>query len=110
MPLTQLPRSQWQTFLDGLARVLAAHRVEIEATGVGLRGVQAEWLPLSGLSYDAGNDALVVAAGGVEHLIRRPTQIHIDQEPPWLYSLEVVDAERNHHFIVFKEPLSLPAA
>ena len=44
------------------------------------------------------------------HLIRRPTQIHIDQEPQWLYSMEVVDAESNPHFIVLKEPLSLPAA
>ena len=110
MPLTQLSRPQWQTFLDWLARVLADHQVEVEATGIGLRGLQAEWLPLSGLSYDAGNDALVVAAGGVEHPIRHPTQIHIDQEPQWLYSIEVVDAESNHHFIVFKEPLSLPAA
>ena len=108
MPLTQLSRSEWQTFFDRLAPVLAAHRVEIDPTGIGLRGTHADWLPLSGLRYDAGADALLITAGGLERRVPRPTQIHVHQEPPWLYRMEVVDAESNHHFIGFKEPLKLP--
>jgi len=110
MPLTQLTKTQWQSYFDRVSGALGAQQVEIEVTGLGLgHQVQADWIPLLGLSYDSKNDVLVISAEGIEHWIRHPKQIHIDQEIDWLRSVEAVDAENNHHIVLLKEALKLPA-
>ena len=79
-------------------------------TGLGLgHQVAAEWIPLIGLSYDPKSDLVAVTAEGVEHLIRHPRQIHVDHEVDSLRSIEVIDAEGDHHIVLIKDPLSLPA-
>ena len=110
MPLTQLAKSQWQAYFDRISESLRGKRVEIEVTGLGLGDqIEADWIPLIGLSYDPKNDLLAVVAEGLDHLIRHPTQIHVDRDMDWLHSLEVIDAEGNHHIIMLKDPLALPA-
>lgn len=111
MPLTQLGKAQWQPYFDRVSRSLAgAKRVEIEVIGLGLgRQVEADWVPLFGLSYDPHDDMLAVVAEGIEHMIRHPSQIHVDQDVEWLHSLEVIDAAGDHHIVTLKDPLRLPA-
>jgi hypothetical protein len=109
MPLTQLARPRWQAYFDRVSKTLGAKRVEIEVTGLGLgHQVEAEWIPLLGLSYDPKDDVLVVTGEGLRHLIPHPHQIHVDHDS--LQSIEAIDAEGNHHIILLKDPLSLPAA
>ena len=108
--LTQLAKPQWQTYFDRVSKALGATRVQIEVTGLGLGDqVEADSIPLLGLSYDPKSDVFEVVAEGVDHLIRHPKQIHVDQEPGWLRSVEAIDAEDNHHIILLKSPLALPA-
>ena len=110
MPLTQLAKPQWQAYFDRVSKTLGAKRVEIEVTGLGLgHQVAAEWIPLLGLSYDPKDDVLVVAGQGLKHLIPHPRQIHVDRDLDWLHSIEAIDAEGNHHIVLLKDPLSLPA-
>jgi hypothetical protein len=110
MVLTQLARSRWQAYFDHLSAALRATRIEIEVTGLGLgHQVEAEWIPLIGLSYDPKGDVLTVIAEGVEHLIRHPKQIHVDQELDWLNNIEAIDGEGTHHIVLFRESLRLPA-
>jgi hypothetical protein len=110
MPLTQLAKTQWQAYFDRLSKALGAKQVQIEVTGLGLGDqIEADWIPLVGLSYDPKNDVFAVIAEGVDHLIRHPKQIHIDQEVDWLLSIEAIDAEDNRHIVLLKNPLSLPA-
>jgi len=110
MPLTQLAKTQWQAYFDRISKALGAKQVQIEVTGLGLGDqIEADWIPLEGLSYDPKNDVFAVIAEGVDHLIRHPKQIHIDQEVDWLLSIEAIDAEDNHHIVLLKNPLSLPA-
>jgi hypothetical protein len=110
MVLTQLAKPRWQGYFDRLAAALRATRVEIEVTGLGLgHQIEAEWIPLIGVSYDPKGDVLAVIAEGVEHLIRHPKQIHVEQEPDWVSSIEAIDAEGTHHIVLFKESLRLPA-
>ncbi len=110
MTLTQLAKTQWQAYFDRISKALGAKQVQIEVTGLGLGDqIEADWIPLVGLSYDPKNDVFAVIAEGVDHLIRHPKQIHIDQEVDWLLSIEAIDAEDNHHIVLLKNPLSLPA-
>lgn len=110
MPLTQLAKAQWQPWFDRLSGALAGERAQIEVTGLDLGDqIEANWIPLIGISYDARNDVLSIAAEGVEHLIRHPAQIHIDHDGDWLHSMEVVDDGGHHHIVMLKDPLTLPA-
>jgi hypothetical protein len=110
MALTQLAKARWQAYFDRLGAAVRATRVEIEVTGLGLgHQIEAEWIPLIGLSYDPRGDVLAVIAEGVEHLIRYPKQIHVDQELDWVNSIEAIDAEGTHHIVLFKEVFQLPA-
>jgi hypothetical protein len=110
MTLTQLAKTQWQAYFDSISKALGAKQVQIEATGLGLGDqIEADWIPLVGLSYDPKNDVFAVIAEGVDHLIRHPKQIHIDHELEWLLNIEAIDAEDNRHVVLLKNPLSLPA-
>jgi hypothetical protein len=110
MPLMQLARARWQAYFDEVSRALGATQVEIEVTGLGLGDlVEAEWMPLVGISFDPKDDVLAVATEGLRHLIAHPRQIHVDEELGWLRSLEAIDAEGNHHIVLLREALALPA-
>lgn len=110
MPLSQLAKAQWQAYFDRVSKALGAKQVQIHVTGLGLGDqIEADWVPLMGLSYDPKNDVFAVIAEGVDHLIQHPKQIHIDHEVDWLLSVEAIDAEDNRHIILLKDPLSLPA-
>ncbi|MFZ5509638.1 MAG: DUF5335 domain-containing protein [Pseudomonadota bacterium] len=111
MPLVQLSRARWQAYLDRLSAALPTGQIEIEVTGLGLGAhVEAEWLPFMGISYDPHNDIITVIAQGVDHIIRQPRQIHLDHDLELLRSVEVIDAEGNHHILLFRTPLALPSA
>lgn len=111
MALMQLAKSQWQDYFDRVAKVLGTKLVELEVTGLGLGDqVEVDWLPLIGLSYDPKGDILVVVVEGIEHNIRQPKQIHVEQDVETLHSIEVVDAAGEHHILLLKDPLRLPAS
>jgi hypothetical protein len=111
MALTQLAKPEWQDYFDGVSKVLDAKLVEIEVTGLGLGDqVEVDWLPLIGLSYDPRGAVLAVIVEGIEHNIRHPKQIHVEQDVEGLYSIEVVDSAEEHHILLLKDPLKLPTA
>jgi hypothetical protein len=110
MPLRQLARSRWQDYFDRVSASLGAQRVEIEVTGLGLGNqVAADWIPITGISYDPKDDLLIVFGDRLQHQIRHPRRVDIDHEFEWLHSIDAVDAEGNHHIVQLKDPLSLPA-
>ena len=110
MPLRELARSHWQEYFDRVSKSLGAQRVEIEVTGLGLGDqVAANWVPLTGLSYDPKDDVLIVFADRLQHQIHHPRRIDIEHEFDWLHSIDAVDATGDHHIVQLKDPLSLPA-
>ena len=109
MPLNQLSKPQWQTYFDQLSRTLGAKLVEIEVTGLGLgHQVEADYIPLTGISYDPKDDVLGVFAERLEHVISHPKEVYVDHDLEWVHSIEVVDAEGDRHIIVLKDALRLP--
>jgi hypothetical protein len=108
MPLRELARSQWQSYVERVSAALGAQRVEIEATGLGLGSPEpTDWITLTEIRFDPENDLFAVKFDGLDHMIGHPTRVCVDHDFDWLHSIEVFDAEGNHHILVLKDPLPL---
>jgi hypothetical protein len=106
----QLEKSQWRAYFDRMSKTLVGKRAEIEVASLKLGDqIEAEWLPLLGISYDPKNDIIEIALEGVDHLIHKPREIYVEQEGLELSSLEVIDAEGARQIVVLRDPMMLPA-
>jgi hypothetical protein len=70
--------------------------------------VQAEWLPLIGITYDPKDDIVEVALEGIDHMIPKPREIYLDNGSGKLSSIEIVDADGVKQIIKLKDQLLLP--
>ena len=79
MTTRKLEKTEWRSFLDRVSKLLDAKEAEIEVTSLRLGDqVEAEWLPLIGITYDPGDDLVEVALEGLDHMIRRPRDIYVE--------------------------------
>jgi hypothetical protein len=106
-----IPKPEWQSFFDSMADVLTGKRVEIEAASLDLGDqIVAEWVPLLGITYDRHDDLVDVALGGLDHLIRRPSEIVVQEGPQGVETITVVTADGVKQILRLKDALMLPAA
>jgi hypothetical protein len=110
MASRMIPRAEWRAFFDSFADALIGKRVEVEAASLDLGDqIVAEWLPLLGVSYDPHDDLLDVALSGLNHLIRRPGEIYVQEGTKGLETIAVVSADGVKQILRLKDPLMLPA-
>ncbi len=106
----KLEKSQWRTYFDRMSKALAGKRAEIEVASLKLGDeIEAEWLPLIGITYDPKDDILEIALEGVDHLINKPREVWVEEKGLELSSLEVIDADDARQIVVLRNPLMLPA-
>src|SRR4029450_11640845 len=106
-----IPKPEWQSFFDSMADVLTGKRVEIEAASLDLGAqIVAEWVPLLGITYERHDDLVDVALGGLDHLIRRPSEIFVQEGPLGVETIIVVPADGVKQILRLKDALMLPAA
>jgi hypothetical protein len=109
MTIQKLEKPQWRPYLDAVSKLLQAKEAEIEVGSLRLGNqVQAEWLPLIGITYDPKDDVVEVALEGLDHMIPRPREIYLDNGAGKLASIEIVDAEGVKQIIKLKDMLLLP--
>lgn len=109
MALSKLEKSTWHAYFDNMSKVLSDKRVEIEVDALAIGSqIEAEWLPLLGVTYDPRNDIVDIALEGLDHIIHKPRDIFVDHTAADLRSLEVVDADDFRHIIKLRDPLMLP--
>jgi hypothetical protein len=110
MTMSRIEKSNWQAYFDGVARQLEgmSAEIDVEAMAIGSQ-VEADWVPLLGISYDPKSDVLSIAVEGLGHLIRRPQTVFVDVELGRLASMEVIDSDNVRHIVKLREPLPLPA-
>ena len=110
MAAQKIEKSKWQAFFDRLSRGLVGMRAEIEVASLALGDqIEAEWLPLLGITYDSKNDLLEIALEGLDHLIKHPKEVWADAGVGALLNFEVIDGEGVSQIIQLREPLMLPA-
>ena len=108
---TTIPKAEWRAFFDGMANALVGKRAEVEAASLELGDqIVAEWVPLLGLSYDSRDDVLDVALSGLDHLIRQPREIYVQEGSAGLETIAVLSADGMKQILRLKDPLMLPAA
>lgn len=107
----ELPRHEWRQFFDQMSRALLGKRaqVEVDALDLGAQFV-AEWIPMLGITYDDEDELLDVALDQVDHLIRNPRQIVVEQGPLGIASVAVIDGDGSSQIVRLKTPLALPPA
>jgi hypothetical protein len=108
MTARKLDKSQWRTFLDRLSKTLEGKQAEIEVASLSLGDqVEAEWLPLHGITYDPNDDLVEVALERLDHMIRKPREIYLEDWIRGLTTIEIVDADGTKQVVKLREPLML---
>lgn len=109
MTVRKLEKPEWQRYFDFLSRGFQGAQAEIEVASLSLGDqVEADWLPLLGITYDPKDDLVEVALEGLDHLIYKPREIYFDATTAELTSLEIVDAEGVRQVVKLREPFMLP--
>jgi hypothetical protein len=109
--MRELPRAEWRRYCDQISKGLAGQRVELDVVSLPLGDrVEAKWLPVVGLVYDARADTLEIALEGLGHSIREPREVYVEETERGLVALEIVAADETTQIVRFREPLALRAA
>lgn len=110
----RIARTGWQAFFDAVESSVRGQRVEVEVVGLDIGDqIEAEWLPLDGLTYDPGDDTFYVAFDQpepTEHAVEHPREILVHTAPSGgVDQVIAVDDEGRRHIIRLRQPIALPA-
>jgi len=110
MTTRKLEKSEWESYFDELSAALGPRQVEIQVDSLALGAqIAAEWVQLTGLSYDPRSNTLDVLTEALDHRIQAPREIYVQETDEGLASIEAVDHDGNKRIIKLKGPLLLTA-
>jgi hypothetical protein len=110
MALIQLGRERRQESFDSASRAASTQTATVELTGLSLgHGHAADHVRFNGMSYEPERETLTLFLEGLEHRVRHPKSIHVDQDEGLLHSVEAVDADGLHHIVQFHSALAVAA-
>ena len=105
-----ISKSEMRDLFDRMTGELSGTRVEVEVESLRLGDrIEAQWVPLLGLSYDPGDDAIAIILEGIDITICRPREIYLDGTDNEWTALDIVDADGMQHVVQLRDPLRLPA-
>jgi hypothetical protein len=106
-----LARAEWRSYCDRVSKSVAGRRVELDFASLQLGArVEARWLPLLGIVFDARGDVFEIALAGVGHSILAPREILLEETERGLVAMEIVAADDSVETLRFREPLQLEHA
>jgi hypothetical protein len=111
MAAERIDRSQWEPYFDRLTRSLVGKTAEIEVASLDLGDqIDAEWVPLIGITYDPKDDLIEVALEDLDHLIPSPREVYVDMAVgDVLVAVEIIDADGTRQIVKMRDALALPA-
>jgi Family of unknown function (DUF5335) len=104
----ELPRSEWQAWLEELTKERGGHEVAIELLDRDFGDeAQVEMLPLAYVEFDPKDDVVIVAVGGrdgrypvvLRHMVEHPQRILADGVGDDRVALDIVDGAGNHTIV-----------
>ncbi len=82
MASRKLDKSEWRAFCDHLSKALLGSDSEAVNASLSVgEEVAAEWVVLLGVAYDPRSDSFDIALGGLEHRVRKPETLYVDEGP-----------------------------
>ncbi len=111
MAARKLNQDSWRGYCDRVSKALLGKRAEIEVTSLAIGDqIEAEWLPVLGITYDAKNNLVEVALDGLDHLIHEPQELYVEEGADGLETIEIVAGDGIRQIIKLREPLMLPSS
>jgi hypothetical protein len=109
MNTSKLEKKNWQTYFDRVSKNIGGRLAEIEVDSLALGSqIQAEWVPFFGITYDKKSDMVEVILEGMDHMIKKPKYIYVEQDGLTLSSVEIIDESDTKQIIKLRAPLMLP--
>jgi hypothetical protein len=106
VPIRKLRKIEWRPYLDRVGRAVLGKRAAIEIRSPEFSNeVEAEWLPLLGISYDSKKDILEVAVTGLKHMVRKPQHMVVEESGDQLATLEIIDENGLSQIVRLREEL-----
>jgi len=111
MATRKIEKAELEQYFDGVSRALGAVSAEVEVAGLDIGDqVEAEWLPLAGMTYDPKDDVFEIDLGdAVDHMVLHPAEVYVEESVDGLHSVEVVDRDGHRHIVKLRKALALPA-
>jgi CRP/FNR family transcriptional regulator, nitrogen fixation regulation protein len=108
MPLRKLEKSDWRYYSAHLSKALANRRSEANTASLAVsRQVAAEWVPLLGVTYETKEDLFEIALQHLEHRVRFPRTIYVDEGPKGTAGFEVIDFAGLRHSVQLSHPVKI---
>lgn len=108
MTIWHVPKEKWQSYLDAVSKELTGKQVEIEVDSLDLgHQVEAEWVPVYGITYDDKDDLITIEIEGLTHSISQPQDVFADRDETGLKRMEIIGADGRQQILNFKDPLLL---
>ena len=105
MAIRSVQPEEWYAFCIRTSRSLMGKRAAIEiASHSSGHCVEDFASPLLGISFRPVDDLISIHFDGVDHVVRRPRELYVDERPDGLASLEIVDAEGYRRIVIVKDP------
>ena len=104
-----ITKSEWQNFFDNISKTIKDNPTELEVEALSIFDkIEAEWIPLIGISYDAANERISVIFDKLDHAIEKPQEVTVEKEQDGIKAIEIVSAEDGSKNILrFKMPLKI---
>jgi hypothetical protein len=111
MSTSKLERTAWQAYFDHVSKTIDGRLAEIEINSLALGSqLQTKWVPLLGITYDRKSDLIEIIVEGLDHMIRKPRDVYIEENGTTLSSLEIIDSDNVRQIVRLRDPCLLPAS
>jgi hypothetical protein len=109
MSIRRVERGEWSGFCIYASRVLVGKQVDMQVLSLQIGSqIEARRMPLFGMAYDPASDVLELLFGDeLDHLIRAPRELYVDEGSLGIVSLQVVDSDGIRQIITLRDPLLL---
>ena len=107
MATRDIPPESWKEFFDGFSRRHQGWLVDVEVLGTDIGAqLEAEDLPLEGISADHGNKdisiALVRDGKVTEHFVTRPERVRLEEEGGVEVAIEIDSSTDASTIVTFR--------
>jgi hypothetical protein len=110
MATRELAKTDLEPYFDRVSKTLGIQNVEIEVASLDLGDqIEAEWTGLTSLAYDPKSDTLDVVGPTLDHRIRAPKAVHVQEGDDGLHAVNVERGDGVMEIIRLSRPLALPA-